>query len=373
MIENQRNTTARTAKIPFRRFHLDKMVYIVVICVGCCMFLAYYLLLSEKTLITIGPHLNAGFKDAASHSSGESVEMFPSARFEGRTPCVNIDDDCNPYFYGYLIKNSGICRSSDSGVPALVVVYSAADHFAEREAVRHTWGNASLQRGFKLGFLLGKPSRYDIQHNIIAEGDRHGDIIQGNFTDTYYNLTLKSVTMVHWAAKFCPDAKYVLKIDDDMMLNIWSFTSTLKRLERETAEQNTIWGRLAKKLIPIRNPWFKWHVPVSMYPRDRFPDFVFGRGYLISNGSVGLMYRTSATVPFIYLEDVFMTGLVAEKAEIRRVRELGFKPSYTEFEPCSWRKIITTHGYSPQRLESTWSQMTSKMPTVQLDCTTEDP
>ncbi len=38
--------------------------------------------------------------------------------------------------------------------------------------------------------------------------------------DTYHNLTLKTVMGLKWASIFCPQAKFVLKTDDDIYVNL---------------------------------------------------------------------------------------------------------------------------------------------------------
>ena len=40
------------------------------------------------------------------------------------------------------------------------------------------------------------------------------------FQDTYRNLTLKTVMGLKWSAIFCPQAKFVMKTDDDIFVNL---------------------------------------------------------------------------------------------------------------------------------------------------------
>lgn len=336
-----------------RRFDPEKL-FVAVLCV-VCVSLIYNLQRSKKRPITIVPDQNASL--AISDTSVKNGSQF-----------VDVRDDYNPYFYGYLINNSHLCFSSGRDVSALVVVQSATEHFPQRRAIRKTWGNATLQRGFKLIFLLGDPSRDDVRRQILAENALHGDVVQGNFVDAYYNLTLKTVTMVHWAARFCPQAHFLLKIDDDFFLNVWEFTSTIRRLGRGPVTNRTIWGFLAKNRPVIRTPIVKWNIPESQYPKKRLPDFVYGGCYLISGDCLDVLYNVSATVPFVQIEDAFMTGLVSEKAGIRRVRDQVFHPQHTDFEPCAGKRIIANHGYSPRNMEVVWHKMASKIPSNQLDC-----
>ena len=40
------------------------------------------------------------------------------------------------------------------------------------------------------------------------------------FQDTYRNLTLKTVMGLKWSAIFCPQARHVMKTDDDIFVNV---------------------------------------------------------------------------------------------------------------------------------------------------------
>ena len=55
---------------------------------------------------------------------------------------------------------------------------------------------------------------------IVEENERHRDIIQGSFLDSYGNLTLKTRMALKWTVEDCPSAKYVMKTDDDMWINV---------------------------------------------------------------------------------------------------------------------------------------------------------
>lgn len=68
-------------------------------------------------------------------------------------------------------------------------------------------GNAAVD--FKLVFLLGlPPSRNDsdVQDRIEEEIDKYKDVIQEGFTDSYNNLTLKSIMMLKWINNNCNES-----------------------------------------------------------------------------------------------------------------------------------------------------------------------
>ena len=46
-----------------------------------------------------------------------------------------------------------------------------------------------------------------LQAAIVAENARHGDLVQGDFHDSYHNLTYKHIMALDWAVSFCPQAR----------------------------------------------------------------------------------------------------------------------------------------------------------------------
>ena len=63
-------------------------------------------------------------------------------------------------------------------------------------------------------------------------------MIQENFLDSYHNLTYKSVMWLRWTAEYCPKAKYLLKMDDDIFVNIFKMVDWLKMLEKKNSLKN---------------------------------------------------------------------------------------------------------------------------------------
>ena len=105
----------------------------------------------------------------------------------------------------------------------LIVVISAIGHSEKRQLIRKTWANANLLEAewIQVIFLIGASKDEDrlIDGQLRRESEKYGDLVQANVIDTYGNLTLKSVAMLHWAYTHCPGAQLVLKCDDDNYIN----------------------------------------------------------------------------------------------------------------------------------------------------------
>ncbi len=114
----------------------------------------------------------------------------------------------------------------------LIFIHSAPDHILKRDVIRTTWGNVRNLNALnmRIVFLVGQidDSRSRLQRELEDENQRFHDIIQGNFIDDYRNLTYKHIMGLKWAIYYCRNAKYVLKTDDDIFVDIIQLKYYLK-------------------------------------------------------------------------------------------------------------------------------------------------
>ncbi|XP_037075434.1 beta-1,3-galactosyltransferase 4-like, partial [Pollicipes pollicipes] len=108
----------------------------------------------------------------------------------------------------------------------LVVVASTPANVSRRNVIRATWGTVALRTDVVLVFLVGRTTER-VQARLMREHAEHGDIVQGNFVDSYRNLTLKTTCMLEWVSRFCSRASLVLKVDEDVFLHIPNLLSFL--------------------------------------------------------------------------------------------------------------------------------------------------
>lgn len=239
-----------------------------------------------------------------------------------------------------------------------------------------------------------------VQRVLGREYGRYGDLIQCQVRDTYTNLTLKSIAALEWTRQYCPWARYLLKTDDDMFIDVRRLLRFIDKVEVDAIKEAgingpstrsnkpihvdsvlnanadvfesvatpdfnfemppTIWGRLAHGWRPIRQHNSKYYVSRTQFAGRVYPDFCTGPAYLMTRSTVSPLYeaalgrdfdvvddfdnhddnkdlkkdcidgnqtlvgegdKTSAsfrnsgknTVPYLKLEDVYLTGVVAER------------------------------------------------------------
>ena len=75
----------------------------------------------------------------------------------------------------------------------------------------------------------------------------------------------------------------------------------------------------------------KWHMPYYMYGKLKYPNFVAGPAYVLPLGrnATSCLYIKGSSLDYVFLEDVFITGIVREKcglliANTDKIYNLGF-------------------------------------------------
>ncbi|KAF6117531.1 beta-1,3-galactosyltransferase 5 [Phyllostomus discolor] len=236
----------------------------------------------------------------------------------------------------------------------LLVTSSPEQEFA-RLAIRSTWGRETEVRGrrVKTLFLLGTSARKHVAEAVAQESRQHRDVIQKDFVDVYFNLTLKTMMGIEWVHRFCPQAAFVMKTDSDMFINVHYLTELLLRRNRTS---RFFTGYLKMREYPIRQRRSKWFVSRYEYPWDRYPPFCSGTAYVFSGDVASRVYNVSESIPFLKLEDVFV-GLCLKKLDIG-LEELHsqqtFFPGGLSFSTCRFRKIVACHFVGPQKMLLYW-------------------
>lgn len=106
----------------------------------------------------------------------------------------------------YLLRAPVACQPQQF---LIIYVHSAVGHHGLRQVVRSTWGNVSrwstTSAPVTLLFVLGRPANdSDHQQRALAEEQAiNGDLVQLDFVDTYYNMTLKAVGALQWLNDYC--------------------------------------------------------------------------------------------------------------------------------------------------------------------------
>ena len=85
---------------------------------------------------------------------------------------------------------------------------------------------------------------------------------------------------------------------------------------------NLLVGSLICGAIPIRDPHNKWYCPDYMFSRKVYPNYLSGTSYLMSRSTALSLYEAAPKVPIFHLEDIYVSGILAEQVSQRLITKL---------------------------------------------------
>ncbi|XP_067681600.1 beta-1,3-galactosyltransferase 5-like [Haliotis asinina] len=286
--------------------------------------------------------------------SEDEKDLLPVESYLGNDPRHKSCDNCFKYNVKTIIKASSCLQSwASKHIDLLILITSAPENIDRRNALRETWLSPYKNNTSKVRylFLLGL-SEYTASDALIQqENTVYGDILQGDFLDDYHNLTYKTLMGLTWAVNHCKEAKLIIKVDDDIWLNI----PTLLKLLNYNLHSFSIGGKCSYNALPIRNPDSKWYASFQSYPEAHFPPFCAGPGYVISPKTAAKILEVSRNVPYFHLEDVYV-GMCIQKLGQRLKTIHGFLSFKPSGDLCRMRhySIILIHEVSPKDMRLTW-------------------
>ena len=243
-------------------------------------------------------------------------------------------DHCDFHF---LVEGASICEEN---VPfVLIIVPSIPDHQYNRHTIRQTWGqfarNKTLSRqlGYKLvklAFLLGRWTDNQTRHAVIQENMQYGDIVVGDFEDSYKNLTRKILFGLKWMSTYCAEADYILKVDEDIYVHIPKLVAILARTPCKT--KGCIYGHLYSGGPVVRGG--RWAVSTEEFPMSKYPPYMSGNSYVIAGATAPKLLNISQYLPYLPIEDAFITGILPKIIKISQINIAGF---------TDWSKAAPDH------------------------------
>lgn len=252
-----------------------------------------------------------------------------------------------------FITNQNSCSRNKSHQPLVIIlVHSAPENFSKRRTIRRTWGGRD-ERSYLI-FLLGAVTSATLNERIVKENAFHADIVQGNFVDSYRNMTYKHVMGLKWFTYTCKKATFVLKTDDDVLVNSPFLYESLQtffslptdELTSSTAHSNNTYSSslklAANKLILCdkivnskvkRTYRSKWRVSYDEFIGKFYPPYCPGFGILYTADVVHELYKKAQISRYFWIDDVHITGTLASelKIPITTGKDLFLSPGQTEY------------------------------------------
>ncbi|XP_043285084.1 beta-1,3-galactosyltransferase 5 [Venturia canescens] len=232
-----------------------------------------------------------------------------------------------------------IVPSHCNGTLLAWIVTSFAGDVGPRSALRRAYGSDELRelgitRVFLLGMLDESGSKKSgvTESAIRNEAERFDDIVQGNFNEAYRNLTYKHLMGLKWASDNCANARYIVKQDDDIVVNLYEILNKLKSFANET---DVFGGYVLRGMKAVREPANKWYVEKDEYEGDTYPDFLSGWLYFISRRIAAILVQHSNTCKkYFWIDDVFITGILRHELNIPLIDFRHFYATDYRFLHC---------------------------------------
>ena len=263
--------------------------------------------------------------------------------------------------FTYIIRQEHICSSSQDKQNILLIMFvcTRGENFFARDVLRKTWLRDFLGNNGEIRYIFiigkqGKDRNLEYQKKIMIESELYGDILQEDFIDTYENLTLKTIMGLKWVSQNCHNAKYVMKIDDDVYLNVPILISAIEQYGLEL--QTSIGGLCFRNGYPERSESNKFRLSIEDYPHDRYPPYCSGTSYITSASVAKQLYEVSKTTRLFQFEDVFI-GFCLAKVGHGWTQIPGFAVTPSASSTCKSKRsqaIVTLHPMSPADIIAVW-------------------
>ncbi|TVU11947.1 hypothetical protein EJB05_45559 [Eragrostis curvula] len=263
-----------------------------------------------------------------------SEERCPSPESDTKDTAKGLTQDLEPGFVGEVritgdinllsVIASGLPTTEDfehvtdletlkappvplnQSVDLFVGIFSTANNFKRRMAVRRTWMQYDAVRSGNVAvrFFVGLHKNEVVNEELWNEARTYGDIQLMPFVDYYSLILWKTIAICIYGTNVL-SAKYVMKTDDDAFVRV---DEVLASLHRVNTSHGLLYGRVNSESQPHRDPYSKWYITPEEWPEENYPPWAHGPGYIVSEDIAKEVYRKhkKGELKMFKLEDVAM-------------------------------------------------------------------
>ena len=234
----------------------------------------------------------------------------------------------------------------------VIFVQSSLGNIGKRKRIRTTWAKESFYgtREFSRPYVfftcareIGNDSRH-INEEIAREVTSYKDILLLDIMDSYDNLTFKGLLTMRWIQERTGQyVRYVIKTDDDVMINTFRFMSLVES-PMLSKTQKFVVGFVWKSPIVKRKG--RYAVSLAEYADDYYPAFCTGSGYIMPLDALTTILTMTSRVQFLKRDDPFITGILASVGHVARYSVdrnayLLYDVDFERHQP--WNKTLVVH------------------------------
>ncbi len=264
------------------------------------------------------------------------------------------------------------CGGADKSAEVflLLVIKSSPVNYDRREVLRKTWAKERKHNGawIRRIFISGTTDtgfeKQRLNKLLEFEHREYNDILQWDFDESFYNLTLKQILFLEWMERNCPNARFLLNGDDDVFASTGNMVEYLQSLKDNNGSKHLFAGHLIVNAHPIRGSGSKYYIPVQVHKPGTYPPYCGGGGYIMSGYTAMVIYEMSQSIAFLPIDDVYM-GMCLAKAGLSPVHHMGVKtlgyfiPSHRldKQDPCFYKDILVVHRFLPAHMYLMWRRV----------------
>uniref|UniRef100_A0A3Q1FNN0 Hexosyltransferase n=1 Tax=Acanthochromis polyacanthus TaxID=80966 RepID=A0A3Q1FNN0_9TELE len=240
------------------------------------------------------------------------------------------------------------CGRADGSVEVLLllVIKSPPVNYNHQKVLRKTWAKERLQNGVWIRTLS----------NVGTMTSSNG-----TFFDTFFNPTLKQTLFLEWMDRNCPQVRFLMNIDHDVLANTENMAECLITLNDIDGSKHLFTGHLIQYVGPIRSPGSKYYIPVQVQESESYPPYCGGGGFLLSGYTAHVIFNMSHSITILPIDDVYM-GMCMAKAGLGPASHVGVKTAGLpvpanayDLDPCYFREVLLVHRFLPLNLYFMWN------------------
>ncbi|KAK3042410.1 hypothetical protein RJ639_002456 [Escallonia herrerae] len=240
-------------------------------------------------------------------------------------------------------------------VNLFIGVFSTANNFKRRMAVRRTWMQFPAVRSGEVAvrFFVGLHKNQLVNEEVWNEARTYGDIQLMPFVDYYTLITWKTIAICIFGTQVI-SANFVMKTDDDSFVRV---DEVLASLNRMNVSRGLLYGLINSDSRPHRNPDSKWYISPEEWSEDTYPPWAHGPGYIVSSDIAKTVYKKhkKGGLKVFKLEDVAMGIWIADmKKKGLKVRYMKEERVYNE--GCKDGYVVA-HYQGPREMLCLWQKL----------------
>ena len=167
-----------------------------------------------------------------------------------------------------------------------------------------------------------------------------------------------------WLTTHCRNAAFFLKSDDDVLVNIFEYMTVAETAALGGNNSRfimcTVWPANAMRILRDPKTCSKWCVDPKEFPGQKFyPRYCSGIAVTFSRAVFVEMYPVAARTPFFWVDDVFLTGLVAGK--LKDVRYVDVVSTFNQPRQATNTSVtLMIHEHNAERYRKRWTEILRK-------------